>query len=288
MRLIRSLLVPAAIITALGTMALAQQDVERVTVKFSDPSRPGKLRVHLTMGGITVKGANRNDVAIEARPRADTSRGFVGGRGRGAGRGRANSDAAPTTGLRRLTQSAGFTVEEENNELVVAGSFNQALDFHIQVPARTNLQLSAINDGDIVVDAVEGEHEINNVNGPVTLTKIAGSVVAHAVNGKVLVALTRVTPDKPMAFTSLNGVVDVTLPASTKAALKLRSDMGDVFTDFDLQLKPAAAAPIQDTRRSGGRFRLEVNNAISGAINGGGPEFELRTFTGNVYLRKGP
>ena len=41
-----------------------------------------------------------------------------------------------------------------------------------------------------------------------------------------------------MAFTSLNGIVDVTLPASVKANVKLRSDQGDVFTDFDIQLTP--------------------------------------------------
>ncbi len=44
--------------------------------------------------------------------------------------------------------------------------------------------------------------------------------------------MTRLNAAKAMAFTSLNGVIDVTLPASTRANLKLRSDMGDVYTDF--------------------------------------------------------
>ena len=33
-------------------------------------------------------------------------------------------------------------------------------------------------------------------------------------------------------------------------------------------------------------FRLAVNRSIQGAVNGGGPEFELRTYNGNIYLRK--
>jgi hypothetical protein len=37
----------------------------------------------------------------------------------------------------------------------------------------------------------------------------------------------------------------------------------------------------------GGKYRLEVNRAIYGTVNGGGPEIELRTFNGSVYLRKG-
>ena len=30
-----------------------------------------------------------------------------------------------------------------------------------------------------------------------------------------------------------------------------------------------------------------VNNAIYGSVNGGGPDVELRTFNGSIYLRKG-
>jgi hypothetical protein len=30
-----------------------------------------------------------------------------------------------------------------------------------------------------------------------------------------------------------------------------------------------------------------VNRSIYGTVNGGGPEIELRTFNGSVFLRKG-
>ena len=78
---------------------------------------------------------------------------------------------------------------------------------------------------------------------------------------------------------------DVTLPASVKATFKLRSDQGDVFTDFDMQTRPNTAP--QETRREGGKLRIEVNTAIVGTVNGGGPEFEMRTFNGSIYVRKG-
>jgi len=102
----------------------------------------------------------------------------------------------------------------------------------------------------------------------------------------VTARLTRVMADKAMAFTSLNGPVDVTLPPMIKATLKMRSDQGEIFTDFDVQLTPVPAPPNAGTRR-GGRYRVEVNRAIYGSVNGGGPEIELRTFNGSVYLRKG-
>ena len=90
-----------------------------------------------------------------------------------------------------------------------------------------------------------------------------------------------------MAFTSLNGTVDVTLPPTTKANLRLRSDNGDVYSDFDVQLAPSAPPMVQESRSSNGRYRISRNRSIVGAINGGGPEFELRTFNSNVYVRKG-
>jgi hypothetical protein len=118
-----------------------------------------------------------------------------------------------------------------------AGAPNRPLDFEIQVPLKTSLKLSLVNNATLTVSDVEGELELENVNGPITLTNIAGSVVAHTVNGRVAATMTRIAPDKPMAFTSLNGNVDVTLPASIKATFKLRSDRGDVFTDFDMQTR---------------------------------------------------
>ena len=144
-----------------------------------------------------------------------------------------------------------MTVEEESNVVSVSARPSDRADLQIQVPARTNLQLSLVNGGAIVVEGVQGDIEVSNVNGSVTLTDVAGAVVAHSVNGKVLANLRQVTPDKPMAFTSLNGVVDVTLPASLKANLKLRSDQGDIYTDFDLGTQPATSAPVADRQRQG-------------------------------------
>jgi hypothetical protein len=79
--------------------------------------------------------------------------------------------------------------------------------------------------------------------------------------------------------------VDVTLPGTIKANLKMRSDQGDIFTDFDVQLRQGNDKPA--TTRSGRGYKVEVNRALYGSVNGGGPEIELRTFNGTIYLRKG-
>jgi hypothetical protein len=101
------------------------------------------------------------------------------------------------------------------------------------------------------------------------------------------VVMTRVAPDRPMAFTTFNGPVDVTLPATVKANLKLRSDHGEIFTDFDVQTRPASSTSSPSVRGPDGRIHIDINQSIQGTVNGGGPEFELRSFNGNIYVRKG-
>ena len=271
----------AAVCTSPGmtTPSLAAQattaqpsTTDQVTVPLTDPARPALIDVSLVQGSITVRGTNRKDVLVTARPEADRPRR------------RADPDA---TGMRRIPQTAGFRISETANRIKMASDTpNRALTFEIEAPARTNLKLSTVNGGEIVIENIDGDIDVSNVNGGITLNGVAGAVIAGTTNGTVRATFTRVTAAKEMSFTSLNGAVDVTLPPSTKANLRLRSDHGDVYSDFDVQL--AASAPVvQDSGSDNGRFRIHRNRSIVGAINGGGPEFELRTFNSNVYVRKG-
>ena len=266
----------ACVAGVVGSVAAgAQGQSERVTVPFSDPSRPGSLNVQLMDGSMTIRGTDRRDVLIEAS---------------GGEQERSSRNDQAASGLRRLTQRGGFSVDEQANTMrLTSGPQGRGQNFTIEVPRRTNLKLNVVNGESITVDGVEGDIETSNVNGPTTtLTNVSGSVVAHATNGRIVATIARVAAQKAMAFSSLNGSVDVTLPASVKANVKLRSDQGDVFTDFEIQMTASKEAPVvKDTRQSNGRYRIEVDRSLYGTINGGGPEFELRSFNGNVYLRRG-
>jgi len=247
----------------------ADSSVQRLTVPLSDPTRPGTLHVGLIHGSINVKASNRKDVLVEVHAREH-----------------AESDERPAQagGLRQIAQPLAFTVEEESNRVEVSSNDpRHACDISIEVPARIDLNLSTVNSGEIQVEGVDGEQEISNVNGGIKLTHVGGSVVAHTTNGAVIVTLTRVTAGKPMAFTTLNGAVDVSLPPTTKANLRLRSDNGQLFTDFDFTQQ---AVEMKETKEPNGRTMKEIGKVIGGSINGGGPEFELRSFNGNVYVRK--
>src|SRR5688572_5638603 len=272
MRVGHSVWLPIFLVSFIAPATARQQAADQVSVPLSDPSRPALIDVSLVQGSITVRGANRKDVLVTARPETDRpSR-------------RYDPDA---TGMRRIPQTAGFRISEVSNRVKISSdSPNRSISFEIEAPLRANLKLHTVNGGEIVVENIEGELDVSNVNGGITLTGVGGSVNAGTTNGSVRATVTRVAAERQMAFTSLNGTVDVTLPPTTKANLRLRSDNGDVYSDFDVQLAPSAPV-VQESRGSNGRYRISRNRAIVGAINGGGPEFELRTFNSNVYVRKG-
>jgi len=250
---------------------------DRVSVPFGDASRPGVVKVNLMSGGITVKGYDGKEVVVEARLRV----------GKSSKKEKADNKAE---GLKRIEiATTGLTVEEEDNVVSVStGPMGHAVDVSIQVPTSTSLKLGCMDEGGILVEKVRGEIEANNRNGPVTLSNVSGVVVAHSLNGEVRTQMDQVTPDKPMSFSTLNGDIDVTLPPDIKAKVKLETQNGAIYSDFEIGLDKNPRPPaVEDGRKDGGRFRIVFDKGVVGTINGGGAEIQFKTVNGNIHIRKG-
>lgn len=249
----------------------AQTGGDRVAYPLADPSRPATVKAHLLNGSITVKGSDGKEVVVEAHARGHYDRNESEG------------------GLHRIPQTAtGLSVDADGNDVVVkADAIQRTIDLTITVPRRTSLSLHTVNDGNIVVSDVDGEMDINDINGTVTMNHISGSAVIHALNGRILVTFTRVDPQKSMGFSSMNGDIDVTFPSDTKANLSLRTDNGEIYSDFDIQMQASASKPtVEDERGQGGHYRVKIDKTIHATLNGGGPEMQFKDFNGNIYIRK--
>ena len=276
MRLRHTLPLALALVASSGAQLGAQTAAssDRIVVPLSSPDKPATLRVQLVNGGVTVEAYPGKEIIIISRPEP------------GEEKDSEISHKAQSSGLRRLPNaSLGLTVEEEQNQVrIESSSWNRANNLRVQVPVNTSLKLSCVNDGDISVRGVVGEHELQNVNGSIEITDAQGSVVASTTNGEIKVVLTRIDASKAMAFSSFNGDVDVSLPAALKANVRLRSDQGEIYSDFDVALD--RNPPQVREERSGSRYRIEVQQELRGTIGGGGPEFFFKTFNGDIYLRK--
>ncbi len=255
-----------------------QPHSDKVTVPLTDPSRAVYLKVGILSGSITVQAYSGKEVIVEATTRPeDEDEGD-------------NDSAGKRKGLKLIPNSStGLTVEEDNNTVEVSNSGrwgSRKVDLDIQVPVNCSMKLSTINDGDIVVTGVNGELDINNTNESVTLKDIAGSIVAHALNGNILVTMRSVNPDKPMSFSSMNGDIDVTLPSAIKANVDISDEQGEVYSDFDMQIDRSKPVIEQSSKGKGGKFKVTIDKGMKGTINGGGQEIQFKTYNGSIYIRK--
>jgi DUF4097 and DUF4098 domain-containing protein YvlB len=125
---------------------------------------------------------------------------------------------------------------------------------------------------------------VTNVNGSITLNQVSGSALANTVNGNLVATFKNVKTGAPMAFSTLNGKVDVTFPSNAKAALKMKSDRGEVYSDFDVEVDKDR--PRVTRTNQNGLYRISTDEWTYGKINNGGAEVMMKTFNGNVYLRK--
>ncbi len=288
----RMTLLGLALLIGAAALGLTQDaKVDRAVVPLTTPGKPALIKAGVLTGGITVKGYGGKEVIVEARVREEKL-------GEGEDHlevefeeDKEDKDKADKSAGMKLIPvvGTGLEVEEEDNVVTISSeSWKNAVDLVIQVPSASNLELSSTNDGDIVVENVSGTIEVGNVNGSNTLKNVSGNVVAQTVNGEILVTLSRVTPDKPMSFSTMNGDIDVTFPSDVKASVRMKTQQGDIYSDFDVTLKPAAQKPAEEATRSGkGKYRISFDRFLIGAISGGGPEFTFNTFNGDIYIRKG-
>ena len=68
--------------------------------------------------------------------------------------------------------------------------------------------------------------------------------------------------------------------------MQLKSEQGEIYSDFDLQMQKAPAR-VDKNDQGKGKYRVTVENLMRGTINGGGQEITFNNFNGSIYIRKG-
>ena len=264
----RSLALMGLTLTVCALVCAQENTGDRVVVPARNTTHPRVVNARLTHGSITVKTYNGKEVIVEAGSRDGTRR----------------STERSVDGLKRIDLPArGLVVEEEDNVIQVRSSSSEPHDILITVPADTSLHLTSTH-GSLIAEGIHGEIEASSTNGEIRLTGISGTVVADTTNGSIKVTMDRVDPGKPIAFSTTNGNVDVTLPADLKANLKLRSFHGEIWSDFEMKL--TGGQPATASGGANGRFRVEFNRTMYGTINGGGTEASFSSVNGKIMIRK--
>jgi DUF4097 and DUF4098 domain-containing protein YvlB len=253
----KPILASIGLLLAVCAAGIAQDSSgDRIVVPARNSSHPRVVSCSLLNGAITVKTHAGNEVIVE-----------------GANHGHEEHQG----GMRRIGDSTrGLEVVQDGDVITVHDRYGNGAVF-LTVPVDTSLKLHTLSGG-IDVEGVHGEVEVHTSNGHLTLTNISGTVTADSLNGPIKVSMDSVNSSKPLAFSTLNGVVDVTLPADLKADLTVKTNHGAVYSDFDVTLGGSRAL------KDGNRIRID--NTIRGTINGGGVDLTIHTLNGAVYIHK--
>lgn len=247
--------------------ALAQDNLE---VPLSNPGEPGTLIISANFSDeIEIRVHNQNNVIVDYK-----------------GDVRNRDDEAMRNGMRRISSGGvGIEVTEDNNEVRInTGPMpTNDLEMIVYVPRNFSLKLNTIQ-GDVKVSGLRGELEISAVNGDIELTDISGTVLVNSVNGDIEIDFEEITEGSPMSFTGVNGDIEVSFPADAQFTAKMKTEWGDVFTNFDMDIDRSGSR--SETKGEGGEFRIALNQWIVGHVNGGGPEFLFKTLHGDISVRR--
>jgi hypothetical protein len=142
------------------------------------------------------------------------------------------------------------------------------VQFTVRVPAGVAFIGRTVN-GDVDADSLQGDAEVHTVNGSIRVTT-TGRAIAGTVNGSVTAAMGRADWPDGAKFSTVNGAVSLTLPASLNANLKAQTVNGDIMSDF-----PITVTSALNRRR------------VEGTIGSGGYPLDINTVNGGITLRKG-
>lgn len=132
-----------------------------------------------------------------------------------------------------------------------------------------NADLNCVS-GDVTAENIRGDVEADTVSGNVKLLDIAG---ADVVKGKTMSGSTvyygDISSSGRYSLEAHSGKVEMTIPSNSAFDLTASTFSGSIKTEFKVMMSGTLS-----------------KKKISGSVNGGGADVELKTFSGNVYLKK--
>lgn len=230
-------------------------------------SNPSKTTVELTMEGVelNIKGTNDSKATIEVD-------GYTAPPEKAKGLRPVYNGYEDNTGV-------GLYIEEADGKIKIFSTSRSSRHskFTLTLPQEVSLSISDVNwNGESWrIQNIRGEIELDSKNSNILVIDAYGPVVAHTTSGEMEIVFAELNPDKPSSINVVSSDVDITLPKNTKANLKMKSISGEIYTNFELEYEDK-----EGLRRMGG------GNEIKSKINGGGVSLDLKSISGNVYLRK--
>jgi DUF4097 and DUF4098 domain-containing protein YvlB len=216
--------------------------------------RPGGATIRIDAGqngGITVRGWERDSVAVSARVQVQAR-----------------------TMERAREAARSITIEADRDGIrssapSTASSTGWAVSYVVYVPRSSALRADTHN-GPIGVHDVTGEMTLRAHNGPLSLRGVGGDVRARTTNGPLTVDLDGARwSGAGLDAETQNGPVHLTIPEGYSAELETGTTNGPMRIGFPITIQ--------------GRFHKHINTKLGS----GGPPVRVITTNGPLVVRRG-
>jgi hypothetical protein len=136
--------------------------------------------------------------------------------------------------------------------------------YTLRVPASAQMHITNHN-ADTRVVGLRGDVRVRTHNGDTVLRDFDGAADVDTHNGKVDIEYARYS--KPARVDTHNGDITLTLPADARFSVHSVAHHGDLRSDFPMAERASAGA-------------------VTGSVNGGGPEIRVSAHNGALRLRR--
>jgi hypothetical protein len=272
------------LLAVISSQPASAGDVERTeeitrTLRFGDTDGARRLIVDNLFGSIEVKGYDGDEVRLIVHKTII-----------------ARSDKK----LAEAEEEVTLEIYEEDDiiELYVDGPFREKrsrnfnwrghkregykviYEFEIEVPEDCDVELSTVDDGDVIVESVDGDFDVHNVNGGIQMKGVGGAGEVYAVNGKVRIEFDK-NPAGDCLFGTINGDVRIYFQPELSADFYMKTMNGDVFTDFEVISIPGR---VKTSNTRNGKSVYKVSRMSGVRAGKGGPSIELNTLNGDMFI----
>ncbi len=285
MKKLKSIVASALFLCAVGVQAQTHNETIKEEMSFSGNSAANTLVVYNINGDVTVKGYNGNTVKVEVKKsvKGQTSRALEQGKAEIGVKVEKNGNViyvyhdSPYT---RFDLSTGrFSHNNSWNHV----RYHYSMDYTIMVPNKANLELSTVNNGELVVQDVRaGEISVNNTNGPISMENITGKTYANALNKDINISYAE-NPTSDSVYKSLNGDINITVKPSLNADVSFKSLNGDIYTNFDTTMSPSSGKLTKKEGKRGTRYKM--NKGTKFRIGQGGVKLDFDVLNGDVTIK---
>jgi Putative adhesin len=232
-----------ALFLAVSANAQVSQEFHRTV---SLPSN-GRVSLDNVNGNVEIAGWDRNEVQIDAEKK---------------GRDQQRLDEA------QIEVEAGSDYVKIHTQYPHNHTNNNPASVHYTLHVPQNAQLDHISlvNGALTVQKVMGEVDASLVNGKAHISDLSGETSISSVNGSIEANYASLSNVREIRLKSVNGSIELGLPASPNADVKASTVNGGIKSDFPLTVQGSFAGHnVTGTLGSGGT-RIDLSN-VNGSIH---------------------